>query len=154
MRAIDIEIAEAEKQATQAASVLDTIPAGSGRPKARQVWATAVPDSVVDEVGEPLRRAPTTDNLELEIAADSDGRAQDFEAIQSVALDSMRTSGDRCVACSAVLTAGDIFCIACGAMVLVTHEEAERIARAQHCSECNQELLPGEIFWVTGGAVV
>lgn len=155
MRAIDIEAAVAEKRAAEEAAAVETVPAGSGRPKAREAWGAAVPDSVVDDVGEPLRRAPTTENLELEIAADPGARDEGtIDPVRSVALDTMRTSGDRCVDCGAALCAGDIFCIACGAMVLVTHEEAERIARAQHCAECNQELLPGEIFCVACGAVV
>jgi CheY-like chemotaxis protein len=155
MRAIDIEMAEAERKALEAAASVDTIPAGSGRPKAREAWGAAVPDHVVDGAdAPPPRRAPTTENLELEVAPDGAGRGHDHDTVRHVSLDSMRTAGDRCLDCAAALTPGDIFCIACGAMVLVTNEEADRIARAQHCAECNQELLPGEIFCVACGAVV
>ena len=151
MKAIDIEAAEAERAA------VDTIPAGAGRAQPRATWGTAVPDHVVDDVPDeptPPRRAPTTENLELEGSGEADGRDHDHDTVRSVALDTMRTAGDRCGQCGAGLTTGDVFCLSCGAMVLVSNEEAERIARMQNCPECGQELLPGEIFCVSCGAVV
>jgi CheY-like chemotaxis protein len=164
MRVADIE-AEAARRAAKAAPAAadpeDTVPAGSGgRSASREGWRAAVPDSVVDvtdtPVGHPavVRRAPTTENLDMEIAAEAEDRAAARDTVRSVPIQELHAAGERCSECGAGLVSGDIFCIACGAMVLVTSEEAERINRTQYCGECRQELLPGEIFCVACGAVV
>jgi CheY-like chemotaxis protein len=160
MRVADIEAAEAAKAAAKAE---ETVPAGSPpRPASRGGWHAAVPDHVVDVTDAPagrqsaIKRAPTTENLDLEVAATADDRAREAarDAVRTVPIQDLHAAGERCVGCGAALVPGDIFCIACGAMVLVTDEEAERMARTQQCSECRQELLPGEIFCVACGAVV
>lgn len=155
MRASDI--AEAEAQKAVPADVETTVPAGSGRPKQKENWQSALPDHVVDSseaaiTPTPVRRAPTTENLELEIAPEP--VAGDRDAVRSVPIGQMRSITEHCVHCGAALVSGDIFCIACGAMTLVTDEEADRISKAVFCPECRQELLPGEVFCVSCGAVV
>ncbi len=148
---LDAQLAKTKAEAD------DTVPAGSGG-RASSGWRTAVPDHFVDETDAPagtpaiVRRAPTTENLDLEVPAVSEPAAPD--AVRSVPIQELHSAGERCTACGAGLVSGDIFCLTCGAMVLVTSEEAEKIARTQYCLECRQEVLPGEIFCVACGAVV
>jgi hypothetical protein len=160
MRVADLEAAEAARSAK---AVEDTVPTGSGgRAQSSAGWGSAVPDHFVDTTDAPVgtpavvRRAPTTENLGLEVAAEQDDADRDAarNAIGSVSIEDLHAAGERCTACGAILVSGDIFCLACGAMVLVTSEEEEKMARAQYCTECRQEVLPGEIFCVACGAVV
>lgn len=162
MRVADIEAAQAKALAAST-PVEDTIPSGSGvRSKQSDGWSSAVPDHVVEvtdaPVGHmsPLRRAPTTENLEHDIAAAADERAREAAGagLRSVSIDDLHAAGERCSACNATLVPGDIFCISCGAMVLVTTEEEQQLAKPPQCAECRQELIPGEIFCVSCGAVV
>ena len=164
MRAIDIQAAEAAKRAEVKPD--ETVPGGAGaRPKMHDTWHAAVPDHVVEVTDSiagrapALRRAPTTENLDVDVASEAEERAR--EVSREVSFDAMRSplqglsaAGDWCNACGAGLVSGDIFCIACGSMVLVTPEEAKLIAQTPICMECRQELLPGEIFCVACGAVV
>jgi CheY-like chemotaxis protein len=161
MRAIDVEAAEAARAAEPKPD--ETVPGGAGaRPKMKETWHAAVPDHVVDVTDSlagrapALRRAPTTENLDVDIAAEAEDRARavSSEAVRSVPIQDLHAASEWCTACGAVLVSGDIFCIECGAMVLVTAEEAERAAHPPVCLECRQELLPGEIFCVACGAVV
>lgn len=150
MRVADLEAAQAKRAE-------ETQPAGSGgRRNPDANWGSALPDHVVDTtdapagVPSPLRGAPTTEAL----AHGASPGAPSKDAVRSVPIQDLHAAGERCTACGAGLVSGDIFCLACGAMVLVTSEEAEKMTRTQYCVECKQEVLPGEIFCVACGAVV
>lgn len=113
-----------------------------------------VPDHLLDDTISPERaakRAATTENLDpgTEGARDSSAAA----GIGRVSVGDMRSQGDRCPNCTASLNPGDIFCVACGSMVLMTSEEADRAPVSPSCGECGAELLQGEIFCVSCGAV-
>ncbi|MCC6745606.1 MAG: response regulator [Acidobacteria bacterium] len=151
MKASDVEKAVAAKELER--SGYET--GGRAVPAvARKDAASPVPDHLLDDTVSPERakRAPTTENLDHEsisVAADTAGAA----GIGRVSVGDMRSQGDRCPNCTASLNPGDIFCVACGSMVLLTSEEADRAPVAPACGECGAELMAGEIFCVSCGAV-
>ena len=149
--------------------VIDTVPAGSGRRKPSTIqgaalrskpesWNSPLPDHVIDDSPQSRdessspNRVATTENLDIEIAHELEASVgSDPDAIGSISIEDLHAVSHRCPKCSAALVAGDIFCIACGAMVLVTSAEQPPV---QRCSSCGQEIIPGEIFCVSCGAVI
>lgn len=121
---------------------------------------TPLPDRAVEAAAAPsggrVLRAPTTENLELETPEYMEAweRAGVEANISSVSLSELRVVGERCPACGIATASGDIFCLACGAMVLVTPDEAVRLERSSYCPACRQELMPGEVFCLACGAAV
>jgi len=154
---------------------IDTVPSGSGRRKPvsalrdaiaaqkAQSWGNpsplpdhAIDDNVVakDDSG-GLPRAATTENLDIEVADAFDQAVEGGgNSVKSISIDDLHVASQRCPSCNAALVSGDIFCIACGVMVLVTTEEEDSVPKGVYCSGCGQEIIPGEIFCVSCGAVV
>lgn len=150
MKASDVEKAVAEKQNVKQS--LDTggnlaLPAGAE-------GGSPVPDHLIDDTISPdraQRRAATTEHLDADVADAADSAAS--ANIRQIPIGDLRSQGDWCPNCGVALTAGDIFCVSCGTMVLMTTEEAEQKPVVPTCGDCGAELLPGEIFCVACGAV-
>ncbi|HQR36813.1 MAG TPA: response regulator [Blastocatellia bacterium] len=153
--------------------VADTVPAGTGRRRpssslqgmiARprpESWNSPLPDHVVDENPQgrdevsASGRVATTENLDIEIANEMEASVGSGpEAIGSISIDDLHSTSKRCPSCNAALVSGDIFCIACGMMVLVTSAEQGDVPPSVFCTGCGQEIIPGEIFCVSCGAVI
>lgn len=156
MKASDVEKAVAEKAGV--AKVLKKTGYDTGEqpvpPGTLGESDSPVPDHLIDDTLSPERaakRVATTEHLDPETsgASESVGDA----GIRRVPIGDLRSSGDRCPNCSASLNPGDIFCVACGTMVLMTSEEADRTPVGPVCADCGAELMPGEIFCVSCGAV-
>jgi CheY-like chemotaxis protein len=114
-----------------------------------------LPDHVVEPRPAPrVQRAPTTDNLVIEADEHAPVATGAPAQVRTVPVADLRSIDRGCPACGTKTSPGDIFCLACGAMVLVSPEEADRIESMSFCVECNQELLPGEVICVSCGAVV
>ncbi len=151
MKASDVEKAVAEKHVRK--SSYDT----GERPVPPGVHGESdspVPDHLIDDTISPDRaakRVPTTEHLDPE----TNGVAEEPSSagIRHVPIGDLRSQGDWCPNCNASLNPGDIFCVACGTMVLMTSEEADRTPVGPVCAECGSELMPGEIFCVACGAV-
>lgn len=112
--------------------------------------APDIPDELAEaysSVTEPLGKLEPT-------AAEMPVAWVDAEPVRTIPVSELRTYESACPACGESTASGDIFCLGCGAMVLVTPEEAERLANTIFCPGCRQEMLPGEVICVSCGAVV
>jgi hypothetical protein len=100
----------------------------------------------------PSRRAKSSETVEFEeddpLPPTGDAR------IQNVEISALHASDRGCPACGTQTSLGDIFCLSCGAMVLVTDEEASRLAAPTVCPGCREEVLEGEVICVACGTVL
>jgi CheY-like chemotaxis protein len=116
----------------------------------------AIPDAAIDSgprVMPPPRRVKTTESLEDEvpIGAEAMVREASVEGIRKIGTEGLVVARGVCPACGELLTLGDVFCIACGAVLIGAGPAAPP---SQSCGECGLELIPGEIICVGCGAVI
>lgn len=151
MKASDVEKAVAAKELKKTGYDTGEQPVPAG---VHGESDSPVPDHLIDDTISPDRaakRVATTEHLDPE--TEGAGEPASAARIGRVPIGDLRSQGDRCPNCGASLNPGDIFCVACGTMVLMTTEEADRTPAGPVCGDCGAELMPGEIFCVACGAV-
>lgn len=146
MRVTDLEQEAARREAAHKSQ-------GSGSP---------VPDHVIEDAvatSPASARAATTEDLKADVGAIVESVAAVGAVRKTVEKGTVATVRPaNCPECGTWTVSGDIFCISCGAPLLMTKDEAEAFEASRHhgpsCTECGTALIEGEIFCIGCGAVL